>query len=495
MVPCPGRPFTRQSLGDAKNHSNIAGDGHMSTTFSFEEPPRIIGTVTKVYSGLLVIGFALVPAFLIAYLAFFQDPGLKFESHAFHEIAIAAATLEGLFVTYVTWRCYLSSGEPLLRWLTLGFLGFVLVYALHGAFTGMAHHHIWLFLLYGPASRLVMSVLLLIGLLSYHRPPDAVERRSKPRPWLAWVAVFVLIDLLVGLIATSPIAGSLAVRLSMEGGALVFSTLNVMALMLRRIRSPLMVIYGISITSFALASLAFILGKPWNHMWWLAHAIFAAGFFLLSYGVVQAFRTTRAFSTIYTQEELMARLAEAMARTENALQELQRTNHKLEQLAATDPLTGAANRREFIQQVEAEIARARRGGAPFSLLALDLDHFKLINDNYGHQVGDEVLQRFVQKCLKAIRPYDGVARVGGEEFMVLLPRAALDVARSIAERVRGAVATEEFHTGTGRAVAVTVSVGISEFGRDGDTIDTLLRVADERLYQAKHAGRNRVVAR
>jgi len=466
----------------------------MSTTISIEEPPRTIGMVTKVYSGLLLIGFALIPAYLIAYLAFFQDPSLKFEHHALHEIAIAAATLEGLFVTYVTWRCYLSSGEPLLRWLTLGFLGFVLIYALHGAFTGMAHHNIWLFLLYGPASRLVMSVLLLVGLLSYHRSPDALERRSKPRPWLTWIAVFVLIDLAVGLIANLPIAGSLAVRLSMEGGALIFSTLNVAALMLRRIRSPLMVIFGISVTSFALSSLAFILGKPWNHMWWLAHAIFAGGFFLLSYGVVQAFRTTRSFSTIYTQEELMARLADAMARTESALQELQRTNHKLEHLAATDPLTGAANRREFFQRVEAEIARAKRGGAPFSLLALDLDHFKLINDSYGHQVGDEVLRGFVQKCLDAIRPYDGVARVGGEEFMVLLPRAALDAARSIAERVRGAVATEVFYTVTGRAVAVTVSVGVIEFGRDGDTIDTLLRVADERLYQAKHNGRNRVVA-
>jgi two-component system cell cycle response regulator len=339
-----------------------------------------------------------------------------------------------------------------------------------------------------------MSVLLLVGLLSYHRPPEALERRSNPRYWLTWIAMFVLIDLAVALIANSPIAGNLAVRLSMEGGALIFSTLNVAALMLRRIRSPLMVIFGISVTSFALSSLAFMLGKPWNHMWWLAHAIFAGGFFLLSYGVVQAFRTTRSFSTIYTQEELMARLADAMARTESALQELQRTNHKLEHLAATDPLTGAANRREFFQRVEAEIARAKRGGAPFSLLALDLDHFKLINDSYGHQVGDEVLRGFVQKCLDTIRPYDGVARVGCEEFMVLLPRAALDAACSIAERVRGAVATEVFYTVTGRAVAVTVSVGVIEFGRDGDTIDTLLRVADERLYRAKHNGRNRVVA-
>jgi diguanylate cyclase (GGDEF)-like protein len=280
----------------------------------------------------------------------------------------------------------------------------------------------------------------------------------------------------------------------MEGGALVFSTLNVATLTLRRIRSPLMVIYAISITWFALSSLAFILGRPWNHMWWLAHAIFAAGFFLLSYGVVEAFRTTRSFSTIYSQEELMARLAEAMARTESALQELLRTNQKLEHLAATDPLTGAANRRQFVESVEAEIERAKRGATPFSLLALDLDNFKAINDLYGHQIGDEVLRRFVQTCLEAIRPYDGVARVGGEEFMVLLPQSLLEAARTIGERVRVAIARSAFEAGIGRLVEVTVSIGVSQFGRDGDTIDTLLRVADERLYRAKHLGRNRVVA-
>ena len=467
----------------------------MNTTISIKESPRLIGTVTKVYSQLLLLGCALIPAYLIAYLAFFQDPGLKFENHAFHELAIAAATLEGLFVTYVTWRCYVSSGEPLLRWMTLGFLGFVLVYSLHGAFTGMAHHNIWLFLLYGPASRLVMSVLLFVGLLSYHQPPDAVERRTKSRPWLMWIAAFVAIDLVVGCVAYSPIASSLAVRLSMEGGALIFSTLNVAVMMLRRIRSPLMVIYGIAVTSFALSSLAFILARPWDHMWWLAHAIFAGGFFLLSYGIVQAFRTTRSFSTIYSQEELTARLAEAMARTESTLQELQRAHHKLEHLAATDPLTGASNRRQFIEQVEIEITRAKQGGAAFSLLALDLDHFKLINDSYGHQAGDEVLRRFVQQCLHAIHPFHSVARVGGEEFMVLLPRVALEAARLIAERVRMAVANTSFPSGTGGPVAVTVSVGVSQFGPDGDTLDTILRVADERLYRAKHDGRNCVVAR
>lgn len=466
----------------------------MSIAASANEPAAAIQFITRVYARLLLAGFALVPAFLIAYFYFFQNPSLKFENHAFHELAIAAATLEGVFVTYVCWRCYRLSGEPLLRWLTLGFLGFSLIYALHGAFTGMAHHNIWLFLLYGPASRLVMSILIFVGQLSYSRSADSEPFRVDRRAWATWVVLFVLIDGLVAWVAYSPFAGNPWVRLSMEGGALAFSTINVIALVVRRIHTPLMLIYGISVSSFALSSLAFILGRPWNHMWWLAHVIFAGGFFLLSYGVVQAFHTTRSFSTIYSQEELFARLREAMARTERALQELQRTNEKLEYMAATDPLTGAANRRRFIERVEAEIARAKRNGAPFSLLSLDLDHFKAINDSYGHQTGDQVLQRFVKKCLDAIRPYDGVARVGGEEFMVLLPQAALDTARSVGERIRAAIAGAPFENADGKPIEVTVSVGISEFGRDGETIDAILRKADERLYQAKHQGRNRVIA-
>lgn len=453
-----------------------------------------IGLVIKIYARLLLAGFALIPAALIGYLFVFQDPTLKFEDHTFHVIAIAVATLEGLFVCYVTWRCYRSSGEPLLRWMTLGFLGFTLIYMLHGAFTALAHQNIWLFLLYGPASRLVMAILLLIALLSYNRPPDTVVERTKLRPWLTWIGVFLLVDLAVAYLANSHVAGNPAVRVSMESGALILSSVTVMTLLLRRIGSPLIVIFGISVTAFALSSLAFILGRPWNHMWWLAHAIFAAGFFLLSYGVVQAFLTTRSFSTIYSQEEMMARLAEASARTESVLRELRLTNETLERLAATDPLTGADNRRRFIEHVEAEIHRVGRGGAPFCLLALDLDNFKSINDRYGHQVGDDVLKGFVRTCVVAIRPYDGVARVGGEEFMIMLPHALAEAALVVAERLRTAMASASFQSGAQQLTGVTVSIGIAQSGADGDTIDDILRVADERLYSAKHQGRNRVVA-
>jgi hypothetical protein len=157
----------------------------------------------------------------------------------------------------------------------------------------MAHHNIWLFLLYGPASRLAMSVLLFVGLLSYRRPPDDIVERSNPRKWLIWIALFLAVDLVVAWIANSAFAGP-------------------------------------------------------------------------------------------------------------------------------RPLTGIGNRRQFIACTQAEIARAKRSGTALSLLSLDLDHFKRINDRYGHPGGDSVLCEFAQKCLEAIRPirpYDLVARVGGEEFM------------------------------------------------------------------------------
>ncbi|SDY60410.1 diguanylate cyclase (GGDEF) domain-containing protein [Collimonas sp. OK242] len=463
----------------------------MSATIGMRPEP--IRRVTKIYAAFLLAAFALSPAVLIAYLYFFQDPALKFDNHLFHEIAIAAATLEGLFVTYVSWRCYLSSGEPLLRWLTLSFLGFTLIYALHGAFTGMAHHNIWLFLLYGPASRLAMAILLLIGLLSFNLESDTPQQRVNPRSWLIWVALFLLIDIAVAILAYSPIAGNPAVRLTLEGGALFFSALNLTIMLAGRIRSPLMTIFGISIALFGLSSLAFILGRPWNHMWWLAHAIFAGGFFFLSYGIIQAFHTTRSFSNIYNQEQMVNSLAMSMVRTENALQELKHSNQMLEHLASTDPLTGAANRRHFIERVDAEIARAKRDNLSFSLLALDLDNFKSINDHYGHQVGDEVLQGFVQKCLEEIRPYDSVARMGGEEFMILLPQATLEVAMAIGERIRSATENTEFTSGAVPKVILTVSIGVSQFGHDGNTIDTIFRAADERLYRAKNHGRNCVV--
>ncbi|MBI3545796.1 MAG: GGDEF domain-containing protein [Gammaproteobacteria bacterium] len=450
----------------------------MSTAFANDDL-KIIRLLTKSYARLLLIGFSLVPFFVIAYLYLFQNQSLKFEHHRFHELAIGVSILIGSFVSYITWRCYRFSGEPFLRWLTVGFLGFTLVYAPHGAFTSYAHENIWLFILYGPASRLVMAVCFFVGLLQYGKPAEAEVQRRRKIFWWSWIFGFLLIDIAVAALANSSIAGNPAVRLTMEISALCVTLIAIVIMAWRQIRSPLMVIYAIALACFAQSSLAFVLSLPWNHMWWLAHAIFAGGFFFLSYGIAQAFNTTRSFSTVYSQVELM--------------EQLQRANQNLEKLVATDSLTGAVNRRELMSKAEVELAGATRLQTPLSVLALDLDHFKSVNDRYGHQAGDEVLKAFVKEVTAILRPSDIVGRVGGEEFLVLLPdthRAAAEIA---AERIRRGIEALVI-SASGNSLPITVSIGVAQFGVDGDTADACFAVADARLYRAKQDGRNRVVS-
>lgn len=278
-------------------------------------------SITRLYERFLLALGALMPLAPILYLRYCQDPALVYEDHGFHIVAIAAAILEAGFVSYVTWRCYLSSRERFLRWLTLGFLSFTVVYAPHGAFTGTAHHNIWFFLLYGPASRLTMAVALLVGLPAYGRGADSADAARDRRFWIPAIAGLLLIDLGVGYVAWSPWAGVTLIR-TLETGALAAELAAIALMVVRRIRSPLMDFHLLALCYFALSSLAFLLARPWNHLWWLAHAIFAAGFFLLSYGVVRAFHTTRSFAAVYSQEEMMARLSAAKIAAEQSLQRL-----------------------------------------------------------------------------------------------------------------------------------------------------------------------------
>jgi two-component system, cell cycle response regulator len=254
--------------------------------------------VARVYALALIAALAVMPIGLILYLDRFQTPSLLFMDHTFHLIAIGVATVEGLFVSYVSWRCYRSSGEPFMRWLTLGFLGFTVIYAPHGLFTPLAHRNPWLFILYGPVSRLAMAACLLIAILVHGRVAHPPEVRGARGVWWAWLGAFLAIDVAVALLAISPVAGAPPVRLAFEGGALCLSALCAVVMLVRRIGAPVMRFYFIATLFFAQSSLGFLLGKAWNHQWWLAHVIFASGFFLLSYGVIRAFLTTGAFSTV-----------------------------------------------------------------------------------------------------------------------------------------------------------------------------------------------------
>lgn len=167
------------------------------------------------------------------------------------------------------------------------------------------------------------------------------------------------------------------------------------------------------------------------------------------------------------------------------------------QLALTDALTGVPNRRYFMQRFARELTRLQRSGGELVLLALDIDHFKQINDRCGHAAGDEVLQEFVRRvgtCLSD--PGQWCARLGGEEFAVVLEGSSLGEAARIAEHIRQVIATTPVQAGS-TSLRVTVSIGLSALGtipnRNVATLESLLQQADQHLYASKAAGRNRVV--
>src|SRR5690606_1906441 len=166
---------------------------------------------------------------------------------------------------------------------------------------------------------------------------------------------------------------------------------------------------------------------------------------------------------------------------------------RLREMAATDPLTGVANRRSIEQHGEEAIARARASGLPLCALALDVDHFKTVNDNHGHPCGDLVLARIAHACRDALRHFDMLGRTGGEEFLVLLPDTRLERALSIAERLRTAVAAVDFGD-IADGLKVTVSIGVAELRDSDGGLRELFGRADSALYRAKGNGRNRVEA-
>jgi len=199
----------------------------------------------------------------------------------------------------------------------------------------------------------------------------------------------------------------------------------------------------------------------WQHRAWQ----FAAGYIVLSALALMALRVQRA---------------------------TRRQREEMRLLANTDTLTGIANRRHFVEVADREFSRARRYGHPLSVLMLDIDRFKTINDRWGHPMGDRVIQELAQLTQSVIRGHDLCGRLGGDEFALILPETDSAGAQLIAERLRArAEATDTLRADDGTPVKFTVSIGIAPLSPEDTSFDALLQRADKELYQAKQGGRNR----
>lgn len=191
------------------------------------------------------------------------------------------------------------------------------------------------------------------------------------------------------------------------------------------------------------------------------------------------------------EHELIAR-SKAQLRRKRYADNLKESLQNEMMAAVKDDLTGLYNRRYADQHIEKQLSRSRMNGAPLSVLLLDIDRFKSVNDTYGHAAGDLVLIAFAKRVSEELRGVDLVCRFGGEEFLVITPDADQEEASDIAERVRKAVARFSFDIGTDNPLAVTVSIGVAEWGGDPEKAASMIARADEALYASKNHGRNRV---
>lgn len=185
-------------------------------------------------------------------------------------------------------------------------------------------------------------------------------------------------------------------------------------------------------------------------------------------------------------------LKRANERQGHMLVELEEARRQMAVLAHTDVLTGLSNRRAFTERLRQELALLQRGGEPASLLMLDVDHFKRVNDLHGHHAGDMALQHVAALCREVFRAADVVSRWGGEEFMALLPATGVDQAGAVAERLHAALAARPV-PGIEPALVLTASMGLSAF-EPLHSLDITLRTLDAAMYTAKREGRNRTVA-
>lgn len=180
------------------------------------------------------------------------------------------------------------------------------------------------------------------------------------------------------------------------------------------------------------------------------------------------------------------------AKMRNLFEAISGHYRELEYLARFDPLTGVANRRYFAEMVETEMARSLRYGKPLSIMMMDIDHFKEINDVYGHQAGDIVLQALCETCKIVLRAVDIVGRWGGDEFAILLPETPPAIAAQVAERLRCAVESTVVALEMYPPLHFSVSIGCASRNAKDDNMDAILNFADKALCDAKRIGRNRV---
>ena len=239
---------------------------------------------------------------------------------------------------------------------------------------------------------------------------------------------------------------------------------------------------------FGVSGLMFGFSALWDGVWWYWHLLRFVAYAIVIYYFFMIFNSEERQLHVLNSE-LEDRVGRRTLQLSNELKERKRIEKKLKHLATHDPLTGLYNRNELERRIADDIARSARYEHPISIFMVDIDHFKDINDKFGHADGDRVLRSIAFELERSLRKTDYVARFGGEEFLVVLPETSLSMAIELGERLLHLISNHQAKLGD-ESVTLTISIGVASFPDTASTWSELLDAADVAMYQAKHDGRN-----
>jgi diguanylate cyclase (GGDEF)-like protein len=349
-------------------------------------------------------------------------------------------------------------------------------------------------LLYLPELTLVYLACSLILLLWWLKSGDIL-----PRAWrVAWIFIGVLAAAAV-LLATLPADALFRIKAPVMFGMLLAGAgfrlaIPVLAIAKgRRVALVYLVAFLFEIGGtglYALRSTGLVPNDSWLTL--AAQSGGALQLLTMLYGATLQVRQLRS-QLVQSNRRLSGLNQELEERVHQQTADLEQERNKLAKLAMEDDLTGLQSRRAIMARVESEHQRYSRYGKPYSLLMIDLDHFKLVNDTWGHGVGDQVLKGLADVLCASLRATDQAGRVGGEEFLVLLPETGADQALAVSEKIRDRLADIDFEGRPDRRFMVSCSIGVAEIRPGHPGWHRLMQDADAALYEAKEAGRNRTV--
>lgn len=448
---------------------------------------------TKKRIDLLAIVLIIVPIFIYYYLNNFST---DVSNHGdFHFYYVIVSSLIALLLGFAAFFEYRKSKVVKIFYISIGLIGVGVFYSFHALVTPSMTmmrlfdfpsmvSNISVFVLFGDLSRLWLALMMFV-------PDSLFENSTYIKRFFNGYTLIIFAVVLSGisyyLLLTPAIFPrfvnedftSTTLSILTKIVTLLFIGINFLRYYYSyKAKSNLIILSFIVGLGFIMETvIAFMISKPWSSTWWLAHNLFLTSYLVIGLGVAYSYFSKEKYGFF-----------DVFGQIENYTKLLEEKNTELSTIANHDSLTGLSNRRYFMTTAAAFIKQAEKENRHFSLMFIDLDYFKAVNDRFGHETGDQLLIIIAKKISSLIKATDIASRVGGDEFVLLIKdvdRSQIEViARRILDRVTETIIVN------GNKCHIGVSIGISTFPNDGLTIDELLSKSDEAMYSVKKEGRN-----